>query len=74
MYMYIVDLFCGLGGFSCGAAKAGHKIVLAIDNWDVAVKAHKYNHPNTVHYTMELGEDLLMVKNLIYAHIPKNSN
>lgn len=72
--MYVVDLFCGLGGFSCGATKAGHKIVLAIDNWDIAIQAHKYNHPKTAHYIMELGGDLHKVKNLIYAHIPKGSS
>lgn len=68
--MYVVDLFCGCGGFSCGAEKAGHTIAMAVDNWDVAIAAHKHNHPRTSHYLMDLGGDLLTVKTLIETHIP----
>lgn len=67
--MLVVDLFCGCGGFSTGASKAGHDVVLAIDNWDDALRTHALNHPNATHINMELGGDLNLCKNLIMKHI-----
>lgn len=67
--MLIVDLFCGCGGFSTGASKAGHEIVLAIDNWDDALKTHALNHPTAVHINMDLGGDLTQCRNLILEHV-----
>lgn len=49
-----VDLFCGAGGASCGADQAGYEIVLAVDNWQVAIECHFKNHPNAVHICTEL--------------------
>jgi DNA (cytosine-5)-methyltransferase 1 len=40
----VVDLFCGAGGFSEGFRQAGHEIVLGVDNWEPAVKTHRFNH------------------------------
>jgi len=31
--MFVIDLFCGCGGFSEGARQAGAQVVLAIDAW-----------------------------------------
>ena len=45
----VVDLFCGVGGFSEGARLAGHRVVLAIDSNKSALDAHKLNHPSAVH-------------------------
>lgn len=72
--MYIVDLFCGCGGFSTGAVMAKHTVVLAIDTWDKALIAHEHNHPETVHYKMELGSDLQETKRLIMKHVPDKKN
>lgn len=55
MVLYVIDLFCGAGGFSTGAKQAGAKIAIAIDTWDIALDVHKHNHPNTKHLNMELG-------------------
>jgi len=71
--MLVVDLFCGCGGFSTGAKMAGHNIVLAIDSWDEALKAHEYNHPETNHIQMELGGDLNACRVIIMKSIPKGS-
>lgn len=40
----VVDLFCGIGGFSTGAAMAGHRVVLAVDCNAVLLDAHARNH------------------------------
>jgi DNA (cytosine-5)-methyltransferase 1 len=68
----VVDLFCGLGGFSQGAVDAGHTVVLAVDNWKEALGAHRRNHPRTAHACMSLGpdteEDLVT---LIRKHVPE---
>lgn len=67
-----VDLFCGVGGFSCGAVEAGHKIVLAIDRDPVAVRMHRLNHPDAVHRVMELGDtaDDELIDELIAQVVP----
>ena len=69
--IYAVDLFCGLGGWSCGAKQAGYTIALAVDSWGEALKIHKANHPHTAHCRMQLGsktEEAL--ERLIAKHIP----
>ncbi len=39
----VVDLFCGAGGFSLGFHQAGFDVVLGVDNWKTACKAHEVN-------------------------------
>ena len=56
MKVAVIDLFCGMGGFSQGAIEAGAKVVLAVDLWDEALKVHAQNHPNTPIKRMTLGE------------------
>jgi len=56
MKVAVIDLFCGMGGFSQGAIEAGAKVVLAVDLWDEAIKVHAKNHPNTPIKRMTLGE------------------
>ncbi len=41
----VADLFSGCGGFSLGFDYAGHKIVYALDNWDIACRSYKLNFP-----------------------------
>ena len=53
----VVDLFCGVGGFSEGARQAGHRGVLAVDSNNNALDAHKLNHPSAVHELANLPED-----------------
>lgn len=59
----LIDLFCGVGGFSLGAARAGFKLVGAVD-WDKdALKMHQVNFPESPHWRMDLtkvsGLDLI---------------
>ena len=56
MKVAVIDLFCGMGGFSQGAIEAGAKVVLAVDLWDEALKVHAKNHPDTPIKRMPLGE------------------
>jgi len=51
----VIDLFCGMGGFSQGAIEAGAKVVLAVDLWEEALKVHIHNHPSTPIIRMTLG-------------------
>ena len=51
----VVDLFCGIGGFSEGAKLAGLDVVLAIDCWAEALKVHAANHPDTRHELITFG-------------------
>jgi len=45
--MKIVDLFCGAGGFSLGAHKAGFQVTAAFDVDPVLTSSFKHNFPNT---------------------------
>jgi len=52
----VVDLFCGMGGFSEGARLAGVETVLAVDAWGPALAVHAENHPSSRHVCLMLGE------------------
>lgn len=54
----VIDLFCGVGGFSTGAALAGAEVALAVDAWDDALDVHALNHPFCAHWIVELGGDI----------------
>jgi len=56
--VYVIDLFCGCGGFSEGARQAGAKVILAVDCWKEALAVHEANHPETEHLCTTLGGDL----------------
>lgn len=44
----IIDLFCGIGGFSYGFEMTNSfKTMLGVDFWDVALITFKKNHPST---------------------------
>lgn len=54
--MRAIDLFAGWGGFSLGAEQAGARVVYAANHWDLAVKAHALNHPQTAHVCQDLRQ------------------
>jgi DNA (cytosine-5)-methyltransferase 1 len=54
-YPTVTDQFCGCGGFSSGAAKAGCEIAIAINHWDKAVETHNTNFPNTAHDCVDIS-------------------
>lgn len=51
----IVDLFCGVGGFSCGAKQAGHHIALLVDNHDAVLSCAGCNFPEAKVVNLTLG-------------------
>lgn len=55
--LLVIDLFCGIGGFSTGAAMAGHQVVLAVDSEYDLLAIHQLNHPDAEHLKLELGPD-----------------
>ena len=70
--IYVIDLFCGMGGFSEGARQAGAKVVLAIDNWKGALDVHMNNHPKTVHWNLTLGSDIYEFSQKLNTFIDEN--
>ena len=76
--MYIIDLFCGCGGFSEGARLEGGHVILAVDNWEEAIIAHKHNHPESSHLMMELGgsssEFVDIVQRVIREKVPEGGH
>lgn len=55
----VVDLFCGAGGFTEGARRCGHRVVLAVDSDPVALKAHAANHSDVRHERLTLPDPQL---------------
>jgi DNA (cytosine-5)-methyltransferase 1 len=49
-----IDLFCGAGGSSYGARKAGANIVAGFDMWGTAIKAYQTNFPEAKTYEGDL--------------------
>jgi DNA (cytosine-5)-methyltransferase 1 len=45
--MRVIDLFCGCGGLSLGARKAGLEVALSVDVDPVLTASYRYNHPHT---------------------------
>ncbi len=55
----VVDLFCGGGGFTEGAVRAGAEVVLSIDCWEAAIEIHKANHPDVPCENYTLGGSIV---------------
>lgn len=46
----MTDFYCGAGGSSTGAVSTGTvRVVMAVNHWDLAIKTHNSNHPDTDH-------------------------
>lgn len=48
-YPTVTDQFCGAGGSSQGALKAGAEVKLALNHWSRAIETHQANFPHTTH-------------------------
>jgi len=53
--MRAIDLFCGAGGSSLGAAAAGVEIVAGFDVWPVAARVYAANFPRARFYPCDLA-------------------
>ncbi len=52
----VLDLFCGCGGFSLGAARAGFDVVAGVDFDKHAIAAHGRNFKKSQHLQLDLCE------------------
>lgn len=52
----VIDLFCGCGGFSLGAARAGFDVVAGVDFDKRAIATHRRNFNKSKHLQMDLCE------------------
>lgn len=48
-YITVTDQFCGAGGSSIGATKAGAELRLAMNHWQLAIDTHNTNFPQADH-------------------------
>ena len=44
----VIDLFCGVGGFSKGFEMADYDVAFGVDNWGVALETFKKSHSNPI--------------------------
>lgn len=54
--MKAIDLFAGWGGMTEGASLAGVDVVWAANHWQLAVDAHRANHPLATHVCQDLRQ------------------
>jgi len=54
-YITATDQFCGAGGSSIGATKAGVEIKLAMNHWKLAIETHNSNFPNVTHVCTDIS-------------------
>jgi DNA (cytosine-5)-methyltransferase 1 len=52
----VTDLFCGAGGSSIGAEKAGARLVMAANHWRLAIETHNSNFPNADHDCADVSQ------------------
>ena len=52
----VIDLFCGCGGFSLGAARAGFDVVAGVDLDSHAIATHKRNFRKSRHLELDLAK------------------
>ena len=48
-FLTATDQFCGAGGSTIGAVKAGLEVRLALNHWPLAIETHNTNFPETDH-------------------------
>lgn len=51
-----IDLFAGLGGWTCAAEQAGVRVLWAANHSERAVHYHKLNHPSAEHACQDLQQ------------------
>jgi DNA (cytosine-5)-methyltransferase 1 len=52
----VTDMFCGAGGSSLGAVRAGAELSLAINHWKLAIETHNTNHPQALHVLTDISQ------------------
>lgn len=55
-YLSLTDLFCGAGGASQGAERAGLKLALGVNHWQRAVETHETNFPHAAHDCRDVSQ------------------
>lgn len=72
-HTYIIDLFCGIGGFSCGASSAHNATVVAcFDMWKQGLAMHYHNFgPSCDHFLIELGGDVTEFSSTLKNYLNK---
>lgn len=54
MSHYFIDLFCGAGGVTTGASRAGAKVIACVNHDPKAIQSHEMNHPDVLHFTEDI--------------------
>lgn len=52
----VIDLYCGVGGLSLGAARAGFDVAAVVDNDEIAMATHALNFPNSNHLIVDIAK------------------
>jgi DNA (cytosine-5)-methyltransferase 1 len=73
--LLIIDLFCGAGGTSTGAAQAGAKVVACVNHDENAILSHSANHPEVQHFIEDIRTlDIHKIKAVLDAERSNNAD
>jgi len=79
----VTDQFCGAGGSSIGARRAGLRVRMAMNHWALAVETHNTNFPDTDHDCCDISAsdprrypstDILITSPECTTHSPAGGN
>lgn len=73
--IYWIDLFCGAGGTTFGIqnSSSNSEVIVGVNHDENAIKSHKKNHPNTIHFTEDVRNPKVVIEiNKIVKEIRKN--
>lgn len=79
----VTDQFCGAGGSSSGAKRAGLRVRMAMNHWKLAIETHNTNFPETDHDCCDISAsdprrypstDVLITSPECTTHSPAGGN
>lgn len=62
--IYWIDLFCGAGGTTTGIhlSNANAKVIACVNHDSEAIRCHKTNHPECIHFTEDIRDFNVVIK------------
>ena len=62
--IYWIDLFCGAGGTTTGIhlSEYNHKVIACVNHDAEAIRCHKENHPECIHFTEDIRNFNVVLK------------
>jgi len=71
---YVLDIFCGAGGFSEGFSQAGFKVIAGIDNDCTALQTYSRNFADAKTLEFDLSDNTSSIDKAVQAAVPTKAD